>query len=137
MALDVLIVDDSSVMRSVIKRTLRMSGLPLREILEAADGQAALEVLERQPVDLLLLDINMPGMRGDEVVARLRQRPEMGWLPIVIVSTESSETKIQELLSMGVEFVHKPFTPEQLLSTVLRSAGSARASAVSLEGPDF
>ena len=68
--------------------------------------------------DLVLLDVNMPVMNGEETLARLRQNPETADLPVVIVSTEGSDTRIAALRELGAEFVHKPFSPEKLLRTV-------------------
>lgn len=123
MAFNVLVVDDNAVMRTVIIRTLRMSGLPLGEIHQAAHGIQALEVLAHHWVDLALVDINMPVMNGEELIDRVRDDPELRDLVIVVVSTESSETRIAKVLRQGARFVHKPFTPEQIRETVLELTG--------------
>ncbi|HET9454602.1 MAG TPA: response regulator [Gemmatimonadaceae bacterium] len=114
-----LIVDDSAVMRAMIARTLRLSGLPLADIVEAADGAAGLEALWRAPVDIALVDLNMPIMNGEELIDRLRAEPEFARLPVVVISTEGSVTRIRALEAKGVTFVHKPFTPETLRDTIL------------------
>lgn len=118
MALDVLIVDDSSVTRKVIARALKFSGLEIATIHEASDGQDAYELVEHTPVDLALVDINMPRMNGEELVSRWRAVPATASLPVVVVSTEGSETRIARLRSMGVAFLHKPFGPAELCETV-------------------
>lgn len=115
----VLIVDDSAVMRAMIARTLRLSGLPLADVVEAADGAAGLDALWRAPVDIALVDLNMPIMNGEELIDRLRGEPELARLPVVVVSTEGSVTRIRSLEEKGVTFVHKPFTPEALRDTIL------------------
>ena len=123
MALNVLVVDDSAIMRTMIIKTLRISGLPLGEVYEAANGQEGLEKLSENWVDLALVDINMPVMNGEEMIDRVRQNPETSDLSIIVVSTESSDTRIDMLHKKGAEFVHKPFTPESLRQTIMGMTG--------------
>ncbi len=123
MALHVLIVDDSAVSRKMIARTLEMSGLDIAVVHEAGDGNQALEVLEHNWMDLALVDINMPNMNGEELVMRLRARPETAMLPVVVVSTEGSETRIAKMHTLGAEFVRKPFSPEGLRVAVMGLLG--------------
>lgn len=125
MAFNVLVVDDSLVMRAIVIKTLRLSGLPLGEIHEAANGEEGLQVVERNRIDLALIDINMPIMDGEEMIDRVRQNPETADLPVIVVSTESSETRIEMLLKKDVEFVHKPFTPENLRKTIISITGGS------------
>jgi len=123
MALNILVVDDSAVMRSMIIRTLKMAGLPLGEILQAPNGKAGLEILDGKWVDLAIVDINMPLMNGEEMIGRVRANPATADLPIVVVSTESSASRVASLKRQGVEFVHKPFTPEDLRSKIISLTG--------------
>jgi two-component system chemotaxis response regulator CheY len=123
MALNILVVDDSSVMRAMIIKTLRLSQLPLGEVLEAPNGQEALKVLDSKWIDLALVDINMPVMDGEEMISRLRQNPVTEDLPVIIISTEGSETRKEVLMQKGARFVHKPFTPETLRDTILKTLG--------------
>ena len=123
MALNILVVDDSSVMRAIIIKTLHLSQLPLGEVHQASNGQEALKVLDGKWIDLALVDINMPVMDGEEMINRLRQNPATADLPIIIVSTEGSETRREVLKQKGAGFVHKPFTPETLRDAVLRTLG--------------
>ena len=123
MALNILVVDDSSVMRAIIIKTLRLSQLPLGDVHEAANGQDALTVVEGNWIDLALVDINMPVMNGEEMMNRLRQNPATADLPVIIVSTEGSETRKEVLRQKGAGFVHKPFTPETLRDVVLKTLG--------------
>ena len=134
MAFNVLVVDDSAVMRQMVVRTLRMSGLPLGTVFEAGNGEDAatalrirgeegLFVLQEQWVDLLLLDINMPVMNGEEMLRRLRAAPETASLPVIVVSTEGSETRLAALQDLGAAIVRKPFAPETLRATILRVTG--------------
>ena len=120
MAFNVLIVDDSAVMRAMISRVLRLSGVPLAEVYEASHGEEGLRVLAERWVDLVLLDVNMPVMDGETMLRRLRAAPETADLPVIVVSTESSATRVHALESLGVAFVHKPFAPEDLRATILR-----------------
>lgn len=120
MSLNVLVVDDSAVMRSMIIRALRMSGVPIGTVYEAGGGEAGLALLREQAVHLAMLDINMPGMSGLEMIGRMRVDPRLRRLPIVVVSTEGSEARIEELQLQGIGFVHKPFAPERLRETLLR-----------------
>jgi len=123
MALNILVVDDSKVMRAMIIKTLRLSQLPLGEVLEAPNGQEALKVLDGKWIDLALVDINMPVMDGEEMIDRLRQNPVTEDLPVIIISTEGSETRKEVLMQKGAGFVHKPFTPETLRDTILKTLG--------------
>jgi two-component system chemotaxis response regulator CheY len=142
MTLNVLVVDDSAVMRAMLIKTLRLSGLPLNDIHEASNGEEALRLLDQHWIDLALLDINMPVMTGEEMLARVRQNPDTVALPVIVVSTEGSATRIAALRQQGAEFVHKPFTPETLREIALSIIGVNDAhplegGAISSSGPDF
>jgi two-component system, chemotaxis family, chemotaxis protein CheY len=123
MAFNVLVVDDSAVMRAMVIKTLRLSGLPLGDVFQAGNGAEGLELLQANWVDLALLDVNMPVMDGETMVDRIREDPATRDLAIVIVSTESSDTRIERLRSKGAAFVHKPFTPEGLREVVIQVTG--------------
>jgi len=123
MAVNVLIVDDSAVMRQMVVRTLRMSGVPLGSVFEAGNGEEGLFALQEQWVDLLLLDINMPVMNGEEMLRRLRANPDTQQLPVIVVSTEGSETRLQVLQELGASIVRKPFAPETLRDIILKVTG--------------
>lgn len=120
MAISVLVVDDSSVMRAMILKTMRMTDLPLGTIHQAADGGEGLSVLKAHPVDLLIADINMPVMNGEEMINRIRKNPDWDRLAIIVISTEGSDTRIERLQDQGAVFIHKPFSPETIRDTVLR-----------------
>ncbi len=119
MAINILVVDDSAVMRTMIIKTVRMSNLPLGDIYEAADGQQGLDALQANWIDLVLLDINMPVMNGEEMIDRMRENPELQDIPTIVISTESSQTRIERLQQKGARFIHKPFTPEMIRDTVV------------------
>jgi two-component system, chemotaxis family, chemotaxis protein CheY len=142
MAFNVLVVDDSAVMRQMVVRTLRMSGLPLGTVHEAANGEEGLFLLQEHWVDLLLLDINMPVMDGEEMLRRVRAHPETAEMAVIVVSTEGSETRLAALQELGASIVHKPFAPETLRDVVLRVTGVTDADyygavPVPSDGGDF
>ena len=115
MPANVLVVDDSGTMRGMIKRTLAMSGLNIGEVYEAANGIEALAQMHQHDISVVLLDINMPVMNGVRLVQRIRDDQRLCKIPVIIASTEGSETRIQELMAAGARgFVRKPFRPEQL-----------------------
>lgn len=122
-AYNVLVVDDSAVMRSMIVRILRLSGVPVGTVCQAGSGEDALTQLQSTWIDLVMVDLNMPGMDGEELVDRIRTSPAFARLPVLVVSTESSETRIERLRAKGAEFVHKPFTPERLRESIVKLLG--------------
>ena len=123
MAINILVVDDSAVMRSMIKKTILNSGVEVGEIYEAGNGQAGLEVLATEWLDILFIDVNMPVMDGMEMLEKVRENPEYVDLPILIVSTESNPERIEIIQKMNAGFVHKPFTPEVLRERILEAIG--------------
>jgi len=123
MSLNVLIVDDSAVMRAMVAKTLRVAGLPIGQVLEAANGQEGLDALGENWVDLVFADINMPVMGGEEMIEKIRANPTWSDLPIVVISTEGSKAHIASLRAKGTEFVHKPFTPEIVRDVVANLTG--------------
>lgn len=115
MSQDVLVVDDSEVIRQMVKRTMEMAGLDVGKVFEAANGIEALAHLSDHPVAVMLVDINMPTMNGIQLLNRIKDNERLRNIPIVIVSTEGSEQRIKELKSSGAfGYVRKPFQPEQL-----------------------
>jgi two-component system chemotaxis response regulator CheY len=130
MGFRVLVVDDSAVMRSMIVKTLRVSGLPVEATLEAGNGREALEVLEREPVDLALVDLNMPVMGGEELIDRLRLNPGTATLNVVVVSSDHTDARMQRLRRRGVPIVHKPFNPAELRDAIVAATGVTHAEPV-------
>ncbi|MDM8522778.1 response regulator [Desulfococcaceae bacterium HSG8] len=118
MAINVLIVDDSGVMRAMILKSLHMSGLPLGDVHQAANGQEGLDALNQHWTDLVIVDINMPVMNGEEMIDRMRQSNETKDIPIVVISTEGSKTRLEKLKQKGAAFIHKPFSPETIRDTI-------------------
>lgn len=115
-----LIVDDSSVMRKIVERALRQAGLELLVVFEAGSGAEALEVLKAQPVDLILSDINMPAMDGLELLRQIRAQKLAAGVPVVMITTESSEEHVKQAIQAGARgYIRKPFTAEQVKERVL------------------
>ena len=115
-----LIVDDSSVMRKIVERALRQAGLTITNVFEASSGVDALEVLRQQRVDLILSDINMPNMDGLEFLRQLRAQNLAPDVPVVMITTESSEDHVREAILAGAQgYIRKPFTAEQVKERVL------------------
>jgi len=123
MALNVLIVDDSKVMRSMVLKTMKMAQIPMGEVIHAGNGQEGLDALAENWIDLVLVDINMPVMNGEEMIRQMKTRPETADIPVVVISTEGSETRIARLKEMGAAFVHKPFAPEEIRDTIYSLTG--------------
>jgi two-component system, chemotaxis family, chemotaxis protein CheY len=96
-----LIIDDSSVMRKIVERSLRQAGLNLTQVLEAGNGAEALAVLQQSQVDLILCDINTPIMDGLEFVKQLAGVPNAKGVPVVMITTEGSESHVVQALSCG------------------------------------
>lgn len=115
MTRNVLIVDDSPAMRKVIRRVLMLSEFETQECYEANDGLEALEVLRVEPVDVVLTDINMPRMNGEELLENLSQDEQLSHLPVMVISTDRSDERMQRMSALGAKgYVTKPFTPEAL-----------------------
>ena len=115
-----LIIDDSSVMRKIVERSLRQAGVALTEVLEAGNGAEALGVLGERSVDLILCDINMPVMDGLEFVRQLQTLDKGKSTPVVMITTEGSESHVVQALSYGARgYIRKPFTPDQVREHVL------------------
>src|SRR5271157_4545941 len=114
-ALSVLIVDDSSVMRKIVDRSLRQAGLELKEVFEASNGVEALARMQQNRVDLILSDINMPTMDGLELVRQLQTVESVKGVPIVMITTEAGESNVVQALSCGARgYIRKPFSPDQI-----------------------
>jgi two-component system, chemotaxis family, chemotaxis protein CheY len=119
-----LIVDDSSVMRKIVERSLRQAGIELEKVVEASNGAEALAALQSNMVDLILCDINMPVMDGLEFVRRVATVDSAKGVPIVMITTEGSESHVVEALTAGARgYIRKPFTPEQVREHVLPVLG--------------
>ncbi len=119
-----LIIDDSSVMRKIVERSLRQAGIDLSKVFEASNGAEALVVLQDNVVDLMLCDINMPVMDGLEFIKRLPEVANAKGVPVVMITTEGSESHVVEALSHGARgYIRKPFTAEQVKEHVVPILG--------------
>lgn len=115
-----LIVDDSSVMRKIVERSLRQAGLDPLVVYEAGSGTEGLDVLRGKQVDLILSDINMPSMDGLEFLRQIREQNLAPGIPVVMITTESSEEHVKQAITAGAQgYIRKPFTAEQVKERVL------------------
>ena len=122
----VLIVDDSSVMRKIVERALRQAELELDAVFEAGNGNEGLEMLAAKQVELILSDINMPSMDGLEFLRQLRSKKLASGVPVVMITTESSEEHVKQAIQAGAQgYIRKPFTAEQVKERVLPLLGRA------------
>lgn len=124
MALSILVVDDSATVRAVVRKTLELAGVPVSELHEAGNGKEALELLGEHWIDLVFADINMPVMNGVEMIERMREDGLLESVPVIILSTEGSRTRMEELKAKGVRaYLRKPFAPEMLRELVYDVTG--------------
>jgi two-component system chemotaxis response regulator CheY len=129
MAYSVLIVDDSPVMRSFIRRVLALSGFEVGEYVEAGNGEEALTQLAAHRVDVILTDINMPRMNGEELLRRLCADGVLKTTPAVVISTDATNERIVRMIQLGAQgYMSKPFTPETLREEIERVLGERDAS---------
>lgn len=128
MAFSVLIVDDSPVMRGFIRRVMTLSGFEVSECLEASNGEEALARLQEHTVDVILTDINMPKMNGEELLRRLETDARLRRVPTVVISTDATKARILKMLSLGAQgYMTKPFSPETLREELERVLGDRNA----------
>jgi len=119
MAFNILLVDDSATVRAVITKALKLAGVDINELHQAGNGQEALEVLEKDWVDLVFCDISMPVMDGEELVTAMNEKGMIDSIPVIIVSSAGSEPRVASLKAKGVrDYVQKPFTPERIREVV-------------------
>ncbi len=115
MSFNVLIVDDSNAMRSVIRKVIQLSGFRMDRCYEAGNGKQALEVLSGEWVDVILSDIHMPEMDGFELLKEISKHDVFKNIPVIMISTEGSLERVNEAYALGAKgFIKKPFLPEEL-----------------------
>lgn len=113
-SLAILVVDDQQPMRKTIGYILRQAGM--KNLLFAEDGESAWKIINHDPVDLLLLDWNMPRMSGLELLERVRRSEEYGKLPVLMITAEASEEHVLTAINAGVtNYIVKPFAPDTLV----------------------
>ncbi len=121
MAKTVMTADDSASVRQMVGFTLRQNGY---DVVEAVDGQDALRKLESTKVDMLITDLNMPNMDGIGLIKGARALPACKFIPIIMLTTESQESRKSEGKAAGATgWIVKPFKPEQLLAVVRKVLG--------------
>jgi two-component system chemotaxis response regulator CheY len=126
MALKVLVVDDSAVIRKVVIRALSQTGVTIDEVLQAADGIEALKILHEVKIDLVLSDINMPNMDGIQMLAAMQQDPGLKEIPVIMITTEGSQSKVMDAAKLGAKgLVRKPFVPEQIKQKMIECLDAA------------
>jgi two-component system chemotaxis response regulator CheY len=111
----ILIVDDSPAMRAFIRRVVERSEFGTCEFAEAENGLQALEITRAGRPDVVLTDINMPVMNGEEFLRRLSTVPSPDRPPVIVVSTDSTHSRMDRMSALGAAaYLRKPFTPEQM-----------------------
>ncbi|MFP8488679.1 response regulator [Gracilimonas sp. Q87] len=120
-SLDILIVDDCKIMRQMICRTIEICPFETDKVIEAADGKIGLYWANNLEFDLIIADLNMPVIRGSEMIAKMRTDPKFDETIIIIVSAESNGSRINIIKNMTDGFVHKPFTPEELRDEIVKA----------------
>jgi two-component system, chemotaxis family, chemotaxis protein CheY len=129
MAFNILIVDDSPAMRAFVRRVLDLSGLTVGKCLEAGNGREALDLLRDEWVDVVLTDLNMPAMDGEQFVRLLKADRALRMIPVLVVSTDRTEDRVRRMLALGAKgYVTKPFLPETLRAEIERVLGWSNAS---------
>jgi two-component system chemotaxis response regulator CheY len=114
-------VDDSASVRQMLSFTLENAGY---EIVEAVDGHDAANKLDKAAVHMMITDLNMPNMDGIELIRHVRSKPQYKFMPIIMLTTESKNTKKQEGKAAGATgWIVKPFKPDQLLGVVKKVLG--------------
>ena len=112
----IMIADDSTSIRQMVSHTLGQAGY---DVIEAVDGQDALDKLMISPVSMLIADLNMPNMNGIELIKKVRENPRSKFIPIIMLTTESQENKKQKgRAAVATGWIVKPFDPEQLLTVI-------------------
>jgi len=124
MAYNILIVDDSTPMRAVIKKVVKASGFDVGQFFEAANGIEALKILNQEWLDLVLTDYNMPDMDGLELVEKMNKDENLKSIPAIMITTEGSRERVEEFMEKGVmDYIKKPFTPEQIKQKLMQIIG--------------
>ena len=116
----IMVVDDFDVIRELVSLILRKEG---HEVLESRNGREALDLLSDNKIDMLITDLNMPEMDGIELVKTVRSRPGLGFVPIVMISSEILEARKQKAYEAGInDWVPKPFIAKQLRNVLTKYA---------------
>ena len=115
MAFQLLIVDDSATMREFIVRVIGLSGFDVGTCLQASNGQEALTVLRANWIDIVLTDVNMPVMNGEQFLGHMEEDEMLRTIPVLVISTDGTQHRVERMMSLGARgYVKKPFSPEVL-----------------------
>jgi two-component system chemotaxis response regulator CheY len=121
MGMKVLVVDDSRAIRQSIRFILEQNGY---EILEGSDGVEGLEKLASARVDLIITDVNMPNMDGITFIKKVREKADLRFVPILVLTTESQQSVMEEAKAAGATgWIVKPFSTDKLLAAVRLQIG--------------
>ena len=113
MSVNILIVDDSLPMRSIIQKDIRASGFGSPNFFQASNGNEAIKILRDKWMDIVITDYNMPDMNGIELIEEMKKDDLLKTIPVLVVTTEGSRKKAQEFIEKGAAgYIKKPFTPE-------------------------
>ena len=127
MSCNILIVDDSPILRAAMKKVAKVVGVASENVFEAGNGEEALQVLEKEWVDLILLDLNMPVMDGEAFAVELRKKPDLKDIAVAVVSTECNKARLERMKNLGVmATLQKPFEPEDLSHLIAKVLGVKR-----------
>ncbi|MBM3788239.1 MAG: response regulator [Acidobacteria bacterium] len=135
-SLRILIVDDSPAMRAYVRRTVQLASLPVKNVFEAANGQEALALVEKEnrdpkKLDLIFCDLNMPVMNGEEFVTKLKSTDRDSQIPILIISTDATQRRVMRLRELGAQgYISKPCQPEMIRLKVHQILGETAPAAV-------
>ena len=136
MAYNILIVDDSAPMRAVIKKVVKASGFNSGQIYEASNGKEALGLLEKEWLDIVLTDYNMPEMDGLMLLKEMQKHETFKSIPVVMITTEGSKQRVEEFLEKGaMAYIRKPFSPEEIKDKLNQIMGET-SDDVERESPD-
>jgi two-component system chemotaxis response regulator CheY len=115
-------------MRKMIRRVIQLSGLDAEAVFEAGDGVEALEIVDHEWVDVILTDINMPRMNGEELIRRLAEAGITESVPVIVISTDATSLRRENVAELGARgYIVKPFLPEALKDEIERVTGVACA----------
>jgi two-component system, chemotaxis family, chemotaxis protein CheY len=127
MAFHFMVVDDSAAMREFIVRVIELSGLEVGSCMQASNGREALDLLRANWIDIVLTDINMPVMNGEQFVTSMFEDEMLRTIPVLVISTDGSERRVQRMMSLGARgYVKKPFSPETLRRSMEPLLGGGR-----------
>jgi two-component system chemotaxis response regulator CheY len=120
----IIITDDSSTARMITRRCLEIAGFKEASVLEAKDGQEALELMKSNQVDLMIVDLNMPNMDGRSLLKRIKSSPRLNHIPVLVISSLISDANNAELKELGAfETLSKPISPASLAKALKRLSG--------------